>query len=102
MTVNLLGLHRHPDIWKNPNEYDPLRFHPNKAEGRDPYAYLPFAAGYRNCIGQNFALNEERVVVATIIHKFHVSLVPGHHVGPEPLGVLKACNDMLMDLEPHV
>ena len=101
VSVNMPALHRHPDIWENPNEYNPLRFHPNNAEGRDPYAYLPFAAGYRNCIGQNFALNEERVVVATIIHKFRISLVPGHHVGPEPLGVLKACNDMIVDLEPY-
>ena len=67
VSVTIPSLHRHPDIWENPDEYYPLRFHPDNAEGRDPHAYLPFAAGFRNCIGQNFALNEERVVIATIV-----------------------------------
>ena len=96
------ALHHHPDIWENPDEYDPLRFHPDNAEGRDPYAYFPFSAGYRNCIGQTFALNEERVVIATILNKFHISLVPGHCVAPEPFGVLKSSKDILITLEPHV
>ena len=65
VAVNMPALHRHPDIWESPDEYDPLRFHPSNADGRDPYAYLPFAAGHRNCIGQNFALNEERL---SLIH----------------------------------
>ena len=99
VAVNMPSLHRHPDIWENPNEYDPLRFHPSNAEGRDPYAYLPFAAGHRNCIGQNFALNEERVVIATILNRFCISLVPGHPVTPKPLGVLKSSNDILLNLE---
>ena len=101
IAVKMAALHRHPDIWENPNEYDPLRFHPSNAEGRDPYAYLPFSAGYRNCIGQNFALNEERVVVATIIHKFRISLVPGHRVAPKTSGVLKTSNDILLSLEQY-
>ena len=100
--VNITALHHHPDIWENPDEYDPLRFHPSNADGRDPLAYIPFAAGHRNCIGQNFALNEERVVIATIINRFRLSLVPGHHVGPQPLGVLKTSNDILLNLEPCI
>ena len=99
ITIIKPALHRHPDIWENPEKYDPLRFHPSSADGRDPLAYIPFSAGHRNCIGQNFALNEERVVIATIINRFRISLVPGHHVGPQPLGVLKASDDILLNLE---
>ena len=99
VTIIKPALHRHPDIWENPEEYDPLRFHPSNADRRDPLAYIPFSAGHRNCIGQNFALNEERVVIATIINRFCISLVPGHHVGPQPLGVLKASDDILLNLE---
>ena len=101
VSVNMPALHRHPEIWDNPDEYNPLRFHPSSADGRDPYAYFPFAAGHRNCIGQHFALNEERVVIATIVNRFHILLVPGHHVGPQPLGVLKSANDILLNLEPQ-
>ncbi len=68
--VDIKQIHTHPDTWENPNEYDPLRFHPSNAEGRDPYAYIPFSAGYRNCIGQTFALNEERMVIASIDFKY--------------------------------
>ena len=99
VSINMPALHRHPDIWESPDEYDPLRFHPSNADGRDPYAYLPFAAGHRNCIGQNFALNEERVVIASIVNKFRLSLVPGNRVAPQPLGVLKSSNDILLNLE---
>ena len=99
LTVNIPALHQHPDVWENPTEYDPLRFHPSNAEERDPYAYFPFAAGHRNCIGQTFALNEERVVIATIVNRFHFSLVPDHHVVPEPLGVLKSSTDILLNLK---
>ena len=59
----------------------------------------PFAAGHRNCIGQNFALNEERIVIAMIVNKFHLSLVPGNRVAPLPMGVLKSSNDILLNLE---
>ena len=98
VSVNMPGLHRHPDVWDNPDEFDPLRFHPSNADSRDPYAYLPFAAGHRNCIGQSFALNEERVVIAAIVNRFHISLIPDHPIIPEPVGILKAKHDILLTL----
>ena len=100
VSINIVPLHRHPDVWENPNEYDPLRFHPSNAEGRDPYAYMPFSAGYRNCIGQNFALNEEKVVIATIVSRFQLTLVPNHKVERLFTGVLRTTNDILVNLEP--
>ena len=99
IVVALPFLHRHPDIWENPNEFDPLRFHPSNAEGRDPYAYMPFSAGPRNCIGQNFALNEERVVVATILSHFKLSLVESHVVEMGLNGILRTKNDILINIE---
>ena len=72
--IAIFSLHRHPDVWENPHDFDPLRFHPNAVDKRDPYAYMPFSAGPRNCIGQNFAMNEMRVVVASIVHRFNFSL----------------------------
>ena len=98
--INIRSIHRQPDVWENPNEYDPLRFHPSNCEGRDPYAYIPFSGGQRNCIGQNFALNEEKLVVASIVNQFKLSLVKGHKVESAPRVVLRSTNDIKINLEP--
>ena len=98
--VSIFNIHRQPDTWPNPDEFDPLRFHPSNAEGRDPYAYMPFSAGHRNCIGQNFAMNEERVVVASIVHRFALSLEEGHKVEIVPKVVLRTKDDIRLNLKP--
>jgi len=100
VTIAIRLIQRHPDIWENPNEFDPLRFHPSNVEGRDPLAYMPFSAGPRNCIGQNFAMNEERVVVASIVHRFRLSLVEDHRVEIVPKVVLRTKDDIKVNLEP--
>ena len=100
ITMSVIQIHRHPDLWENPNEYNPLNFHPSKAEGRDPYAYIPFSAGYRNCIGQNFALNEMKMVIASIIYRFQVILDEEHEVEMLPKTILHAKNDIKIELNP--
>ena len=100
LAVLIRVVHLQPDVWENPNEFDPLRFHPSNAEGRDPYAYIPFSAGQRNCIGQNFALNEEKTVVASILNRFELSLDEGHKVEMFPRLILRTRNDIKLKLKP--
>ena len=98
--IAILNIHRHPDTWPNPDEFDPLRFHPSNAEGRDPFAYMPFSAGHRNCIGQNFAMNEERSVVASIVHRFALSLEEGHKVEMMPKVIHRSEEDIKVRVKP--
>lgn len=71
-------INHHPDVWPDHMEFRPSRFEDYKNHDRDPYTYVPFSAGPRNCIGQNFALNEERVMIGALVKRFKVELVEGH------------------------
>ena len=90
--------HRHPDFWENAEEFEPARFSPERSEGRPRYAYFPFGGGPRQCIGNNFAMMEATLVLATVAQKYRLRLVPGHPVEPEPSVTLHARHGIKMTL----
>ena len=59
-------LHRKPALWENPDCFDPERFAPERAARRPRFAYIPFGAGPRICIGAAFAMAEAMILLATI------------------------------------
>jgi cytochrome P450 len=80
--VPVYAVHRHKKLWCDPDRFDPSRFEPEAAKTRERYSYLPFGAGSRTCIGQNFAQIEATAVLVTLLSTFQLRLRPGHI--PEP------------------
>ncbi|MDJ0516573.1 MAG: cytochrome P450 [Trichodesmium sp. MO_231.B1] len=75
---------RHPDFWDNPEKFDPDRFLPEKVKQRPKFAFFPFGAGQHICIGKNLALMESTIILAAIMQKFHIQLVPNQSIEIDP------------------
>ena len=75
-------LHRHRRLWDDPEAFDPDRFMPERRGSIDRFAYLPFGAGPRVCIGSSFALQEAVIVLASIVRAARLELLEGHEVRP--------------------
>ncbi len=87
--IPVYALHRHRALWSDPDVFDPDRFAPGRAEGRHRFAFLPFGAGPRICIGAGFAEMEARIVLATLLARFCFSLPEGPWPKPEMLITLR-------------
>lgn len=77
-------LHRHRRLWAKPDHFDPNRFLPG-APAHDRYAYLPFGAGPRVCVGAQFALTEATLVLARLLRAYRLQLVGGRTAVPRGL-----------------
>jgi cytochrome P450 len=87
--ISPFAVHRHPIFWDNPEGFDPDRFAPGRAERRPAYAYLPFGAGHRSCIGSGFGMLESQLVVAMTVQRYRLDLVAGASVEPEAVLTLR-------------
>ena len=86
--INNYSLHRRADLWPRPLEFDYTRWMRDPKTGlkpklAHPFAYLPFAAGPRNCIGQNFAVLEAKIILAMLVQRCNFEIVPGQKIVPE-------------------
>ena len=92
------ALHRHREFWPEPERFDPDRFSPERSRGRHSYCYLPFGAGPRTCIGAGMAMLEIQLVLAQILQRFKVHMVPDYPIETVAKVTLKPCHGMPVTL----
>jgi cytochrome P450 len=101
VAVSPYVMHRHPAFWEEPETFMPERFTPERVAVRHRLAYIPFAAGPRQCIGNTFALTEAQLVLATVAQRYRLRLAPGHPVEPETAITLRPRAGIHMTLHPQ-
>ncbi|TDR93725.1 cytochrome P450 [Enterovirga rhinocerotis] len=80
--IPVFAVHRHAALWEAPHVFDPDRFSPEAAAARPRYAYLPFGAGPRVCIGSSFAMLEAVAILAVLLRDLRFVSVEA--APPEP------------------
>ncbi|KAF9410796.1 hypothetical protein HW555_010221 [Spodoptera exigua] len=72
VVVATYKLHRRPDVYENPTKFDPDNFLPEKSANRHYYAFVPFSAGPRSCVGRKYAMLKLKIILSTILRNFRV------------------------------
>ncbi len=90
--------HRHPDVWPDPDRFDPDRFRDEQVAARPKSSYLPFGGGPRLCIGAGFAMMEAQLVLATVAQRIRLEPASDAPVVPEPLVTLRPRDGLPMRL----
>eukprot|EP00160_Parvularia_atlantis_P021501 Unigene9349_Nuclearia_a/m.28533 Unigene9349_Nuclearia_a/g.28533 ORF Unigene9349_Nuclearia_a/g.28533 Unigene9349_Nuclearia_a/m.28533 type:complete len:505 (-) Unigene9349_Nuclearia_a:96-1610(-) len=76
IAVHVLAMHRSKELWgPDADVFDPERWTPEREKGRHPYAFIPFSVGSRNCVGQKFAIQEEKIMLIKILRAFRIESV---------------------------
>ncbi|NDJ63174.1 MAG: cytochrome P450 [Chloroflexi bacterium] len=76
MLLYMYGLHHNPAVWDQPAVFNPQRFAAEHSDKRSPFAYLPFSAGPRQCVGNEFALIEGTLITAIMFQRYRVRFLP--------------------------
>jgi cytochrome P450 len=89
VVVFIYGAHHAGQYWENPEAFDPERFAKGNEKLHKPFAYLPFGAGPRGCIGGNYAMLQILMILSVLIRKYDLKLSPGQAIEPRPMVILR-------------
>lgn len=81
----IYGAHHHPKYWDSPEEFRPERFEKTVKKQQKPFMYFPFGGGPRLCIGNSFSMMEMQLILAQMLRKFDLRLVPDQTIAIHPM-----------------
>jgi cytochrome P450 len=88
--------HRHPEYWSEPERFDPDRFSDERATRIEPYSYMPFLLGRRQCLGEHFAMLEGVVLLAMIARRYALRPVTDEVMRTRPIATLRLARPLMM------
>jgi cytochrome P450 len=93
------AIHRLPHLWSDPEAFRPERFEVGHEEQKNKFAYLPFSAGPRTCLGNSFAMIESQIIVGTLLSRFRTQLADPAPITPRPRVTLRTSRPVVLRLE---
>ncbi|KAF0482372.1 cytochrome P450 [Gigaspora margarita] len=98
--LNITGVHRHPDVWPNPEIFDPDRFYNSEKvdKSENKYSLIIFGGGSRLCPGRKLAMREVLLLMALVYRYYNVELVNVH----EPLKIVSSTTNNLQNLKVRI
>lgn len=99
ISIHTFTMQRDARFFPEPERFDPSRFQPGWEQRIPRYAYLPFGAGPRVCIGNSFAMMEARLILATVAQQWRMRLEADQEIVPIQLVTVRAKNGIRMRLE---
>jgi len=91
--------HRNADLWEKPETFYPQHFIDDGAHLKHKYAFIPFSAGSRRCIGEYFSYVEMQMHLAIMLKLFKLSIMPGQNIEIEPAINLRTKNSIMMQIQ---
>ncbi|HLK19823.1 MAG TPA: cytochrome P450 [Bryobacteraceae bacterium] len=96
VVVFVYGAHHSAKYWENPERFDPERFSKANEKLHNQFAYLPFGAGPRGCIGGNYAMLQILMILSVLLRKYDLRLTPGQDIEARPMVILRPKNGIRM------
>jgi len=99
--INVYGMNRHSPYWNSPASFSPCRFNDENKKQIHPFAFIPFGAGQRPCIGNLFAMMVMQTVVCRLVREFDFEIPPGFKAIAEPNVTLRAKGGIRLIVKNH-
>ena len=93
------AVHRLASLWPEPEAFRPERFDPGKEQQKNKFAFLPFGAGPRMCMGMSFAMIESQIILGTLLSRFRIRVENAAEIRPKPKVTLRTDRPVFLRLE---